>query len=106
MRVSCCADQSPCVCAAPADALQCGPVAGFDFPRLDRTSAFVYAPQFVNNEQDSTKRDRAVGHIKGREMAPIRPMEVEKVDHMAIQDAIDHITQGTAGDQGYGPAEQ
>src|ERR1700756_1055040 len=52
----------------------------------------AHAPQLVEHEQDRTDRDRAVGEIERRPV-PRAHVKIEKVDHMAVRQPVDHIAE-------------
>src|SRR5690606_7073242 len=66
---------------------------------------FADAPQLVVDEQDRADADRAVGDVEGRPV-PAAQMEVEKIDDVAVDQAVDDVADCTAENQRQRPAEQ
>jgi len=57
-----------------------------------------HAQDFVQDQQRSTHADAGIGHVEGREV-PSAPVKVQKVDHVAVQQAVDDVANGPAQDE-------
>src|ERR1035437_5778026 len=66
----------------------------------------AHAQQFVQYQAGDTQADGAVGQVKGREITAWKhrgqpaPVELQKINHVAIQQAVKHIAQGAPQDAG------
>src|SRR5690606_9240788 len=66
---------------------------------------FADAPQFVVDEQDGTDADCTVGDVEGRPV-PATQMEIEKIDDVAVDQAVDDVADRATENQRQRPAEQ
>jgi hypothetical protein len=72
---------------------------------LKARDTVAHAPQLVDDEADGAQRDAAVGDVEGREV-PAGVVELQEVDHVAMQQAVDQVADGAAQDAGQRQAEQ
>ena len=63
------------------------------------------AQNFVQDQQGGPDTDGAVGHIE-RWKVPATPVEIQKVDHIAVHQAVHHVADGAAQDERNGQTEE
>ena len=78
----------------------------------DGVSGCAEPATFRPGSGDGADGDARIGDVEGREMAAMehtaekRPVEVQKVDHIAVHHAVDHVADGAAQDAGQRKGEQ
>src|SRR5688572_28201493 len=75
-------------------------------------SSASYAPKFIEDQACSADRDGTVGDVEARKM-PLweqgrekAEVKVEKIHHVPMQQAVDHVAQRAAEDQADSETEQ
>ena len=63
------------------------------------------AQQFVKNEEHCAQRDGAVGQVEGRKV-PTGPVKVQEIDHVPVQQPIDHVAQRATQNETDGRAKE
>src|ERR671916_786341 len=71
-----------------------GPAAGTLVYAVAGLACAPDAQQFVEDQRDGADGDGRVGHVEGGEVPAAAPVELQEVDHVAMQQPVHHVADG------------